>query len=106
MSIVHVTVSQIVQYDWSSGSYKLHFSYRINTHDTYIVIFGPTQDTPLELLKNSDKVKILYIAPTAVNKNKGHGKIPRNTLVVFELASEADASSPTVPDALSTVPTV
>lgn len=72
-------------------SFKLD---KLNKNDTYIAIFSLYDEPLLEVFRTLKEVNILYEAPKAVNMNPRHGTSPRNTVVVFELAS-----SPTAPEA-------
>lgn len=58
---------------------------KLKKEHTYVLVFGLSNEEQLKVLKESDKVKILYESPKAVNKVTGHGDRPRNTLVIFEL---------------------
>lgn len=58
----------------------------LNKNDTYVCIFSPGVKDLLHKFRKLKEINILYEAPEAVNLTYGHGKDPRNTLVIFELA--------------------
>ena len=83
MALRGLYLSLFVHYHWHTGKTFLDFR-GISKKDTVVCIFAPYQIGLNELLA-CKRIKILYVSPKAVNKRPGHGKAPRNTLVVFEL---------------------
>jgi len=66
----------------------IHFGVNLKVlkeDDTYCLVFSPTQKGLLDALLEEKRVKILFQGKKAVNKVQGHGTLPRNTLVIFEL---------------------
>lgn len=108
--LISVVVSQIIGYksNWPVVPSKTECFIREDAAvwtkrrpwHVYVAIFGPTQQEQLNVLKNWKRANILYISKPAVNKNHGHGFLPRNTLVIFELKNEKklqDGAVPQVP---------
>lgn len=52
---------------------------------TYVAIAGMNNGRQVEALEKSKDINILYKGPMAVNKKSGHGHLPRNTVIIFEL---------------------
>ena len=55
---------------------------------TYMVVFGAGQGPQLEMFQKAVKTKgsritVHYEAPQAINRKPGHGRTPRNTLILF-----------------------
>ena len=76
-------------YDYSVHMYTplkyVSLSKQLNDiKNTFIVICGPGQEEHLEMLKKHPMMNILYISEKAVNKEEGHGTMPRNTVVIME----------------------
>lgn len=72
---------------WFGWKTEYKFNEQLNTEDTYIAIYGPSQQEQLTKLKKENKVKIIYESKKALNWNMGaHG--PRNTVVIFELVDD------------------
>jgi hypothetical protein len=85
MAIRTLPVNLLFRYNFSDWSYTLDL-FRLSPDSSYISIFGPDQFKQLEIFLKSDKVKLLFKGNKAVNGSRHHGTIPRNTIVVFELA--------------------
>lgn len=92
MALVSVSVTDICRGFWSGGPWQGEFSIRATTEHltkehTYVAIFNKDQDPKyIKAFREAKEFKIIYEAPQAVNKTAGHGRSPRNTLFVFELA--------------------
>jgi hypothetical protein len=91
MSIVTLRVYEVVESRYDNYNYSKPPTNKVKTDKlskdhTYIAIFSNGQNRSLKCLEESKDIKILHKAAKAVNKTPYHGKTPRNTLVVFELA--------------------
>lgn len=90
MTLRHGSVYGIVKCDWvcstRSYGYSLNEDFPKNKDDTYLFIFGPSQEVLLEyLINNIESIngKIIYKSDKAYNKNYPDSG-PRNTLVILE----------------------
>ena len=63
-------------------------------NNTYISIFGESQDSQLAQFKEHFKGNILFESVKAVNGKAHHGQFPRNTIVVYEPVSSVIATAP------------
>lgn len=77
-----------LDYRWDSVQKRyirdsLSFKTTLDKQHTYVVICSEHQDDILKYIEENSK--IIYKSPKAVNKTRGHGTKPRNTLIVFEL---------------------
>ncbi len=93
--IIALSVYDVIprQYNWLNNSWSFQFNrHNLNTNDTYICIFGNGQDEELKFFEKQTDIKIIYRSPKAVNRRPLHGTEPRNTLVIFELASDISSS--------------
>lgn len=86
MSFKALSVYDTVHYNWKWGVVR-SFSLRgtLDVKDTYLMIFGNSQDAEKDYFLKHFKGKILHISKKAVNMTRDHGTSPRNTLVVFEV---------------------
>lgn len=89
---------------WNAKNHYINPDRRIFTKrarwHTYVMIFStinPTQRDLLALLKSWDRVNILFEGAQAVNTTNGHGQLPRNTLVIFELKPIVKVQEPAMP---------
>ena len=60
---------------------------KLDKADTFVLIFGPTQDAYLEFLEKvaaEGKIKLLFKSKKCANTNAGHYGF-RNTIVILEL---------------------
>lgn len=80
------TVYDMARLDWQTGA-GLKFNKNYDRNTTYISIFGPDQLYTLKEFKENTRFKIIYEGRKAVNGSRNHGTLPRNTIVVWELAS-------------------
>lgn len=83
-------------YTWNrnTGEYKIKSmrwasTFKPRDDATYCAVFSIGQQKELKLaleLLEKDGMKLLYKGPQAVNRRRGHGTMPRNTLIIFERA--------------------
>lgn len=62
-------------------------SFAAGDNNTYISIFGESQDQLLNQFKEHFRGTILFESVKSVNGMANHGKLPRNTIVVYEPVS-------------------
>ena len=77
-------------YEWNTGkAIPLTLcDFPDNDENTYITIFGASQNTQLETFKRLFKGNILFESVKSVNGKGGHGVFPRNTVVIYEPVSK------------------
>ena len=85
--LVEIGINSFFEYNNIRNRYELALN-RLSSENTYISIFGPQNIRHLEVFLSDSRIKIIYEAKKAVNRREGHGDLPRNTLVVWELAGE------------------
>jgi len=81
--LVNLRMGDAVSYDHVKQEYVP--SKELKKEHTYIVIAGLHNNLQLNILKKNNKINVLFKGPVAVNKRPGHGRDPRNTIMVFEL---------------------
>lgn len=88
--VISLCVSDLIGSTWNSRLERLAFYVReilpITKEDTGLLVFGNNQEKQLQALEESPRIKILYKSVKSVNGTPGHGGLPRNTLVIVELA--------------------
>ena len=88
MSIVSARVSEVVRLrhlTWGAPpTAEVLNNNLFNYEDTYMVVFGPTQQCELILFEEKFKGKLLFKGKPASNTNH-RGSGPRNTLIIFEM---------------------
>ena len=91
MSLITCAVSDLIYCAWDSSALQLKLTQDStntkklqNTKDTYLIIFGPTQEEHMEWFLKQPQWTIVYRGIKARNKNyREYGK-GRNTLFIFE----------------------
>jgi len=81
-NLVSLRVADVIRVTWREPP-ALRTT-NLNNNDTFVLIFSIGQHEWLSLLEADRRIKIVYKAPLAVNRNPYHGEFPRNKLVVFE----------------------
>jgi len=69
-----------------NGTSCANLPQKLNKTDTYISIFGASQNQILDAFQKVKEINILHMSKKSVNGREGHGTDPRNTVVVYELA--------------------
>lgn len=85
MALVSLYVSDVTRLKYSYEKDKYVRSTRLrnyNEDDTYVIIFGPSQDSSLEEFRKHYSKDIIFEGKKACNSNYKTG--PRNTLIIFE----------------------
>jgi len=102
MALVSLSVYELDgdrYYDYKSASYKYR-TFTMKDEDTYLVIFGPDQETDMCKFEHEYAQHIIFKSKKACNSNYKNG--PRNTLFIFEKKLEEAAKA----DDNGQVPTV
>lgn len=88
MSLVSLSVNDIIRYDWHAQAFVTTDGFRPKKENTYMFVFGPDQERHYSFFQNimAKDYNILYEAPRAFNKRYNTG--PRNTLIIFETKDE------------------
>lgn len=76
----------LMERDWDNPEVSIKLN-SLNTTDTYCLIFNKDQNYAqkmYECLRATPGIKLVYQGQPAVNKTQGHGRAPRNFLVIFE----------------------
>ncbi len=95
---VHTVVRKIWP-DWKSNKPAKHVVQKTylatNQKDTFVLVFNISQKESFDALVNHPGVKVLLVTKPSVNGASGHGKTPRNCVVVFEYSTaSADSDVP------------
>lgn len=86
--IVALPLNYVVSIEYENQRWNSPYTFKVNKLEkehTYVVIFSLCNAQQKECLLKSNKVKILYHGPAAINKSPGHGQIPRNEICIFEM---------------------
>lgn len=93
--VITLRLNQLFKIEYARAGNKIKVvESLLNNQDTYFIIFNKEQYMGKEMyetLFNTPGVSVLYQSPPAVNKIPGHGKDPRNFLVIFEYEKPVQA---------------
>lgn len=93
--IIQINVYRLHSYNYRDNNCTLM---ELHPENTYISIFGPSQEQLLKYLLTNKNIKVIWQSPKAINKRPGHGTLGRNTVVVYEYSPDVPAPEKETPE--------